>query len=182
MSPAVDMSTVLLKSTVLSENPALIKALPSPHSVTHLLGSVNVDFDKSVLIQMALFSVLIVILKPLILDPMLRLFALREERTDGAKADARAMQERAAEILSNYEAEVGKVRAEASLERDTLRRETAQMEEQILGEARKAAEQVSQDGRARIATEIGLLEKELASQAQGHARAICAQVLGRELS
>ncbi len=170
MSPSVDMS------------PALLRALPSPHSFTHVIGSVNVDFDKSVLIQMALFSVLIVILKPLLLDPMLRVFALREERTDGAKAAARKMQERAAEILANYETEVAGVRSEATQERDALRRETAQMEEEILKEAREAAETIGREGRKVIAAEVSLLERELASQAQAHARAMSAQILGRELS
>src|SRR5690606_9564812 len=50
-----------------------------------LLASVTVDLDKSVFVQMALFGVLILILDPLLFRPLLRLFALREERTDGAR-------------------------------------------------------------------------------------------------
>ncbi len=158
-------------------------ALPSAiNKVSPVIAAVTVDFDKSVFVMMALFALLIVVLKPILLDPMLRVFALREERTDGAKAEARAMQERAAEILSNYEAEVAKVRAEATAERDALRKETARVEAEILAEAREAAEAISREGRERIATEIANLSRDLDARAEGLAKEIGSRVLGRELT
>lgn len=147
-----------------------------------MIAAVTVDFDKSVFVMMALFALMIVIMKPLLLDPMLRVFALREERTDGAKAEARAMQEKAAEILSNYEAQVAKVRAEATADRDALRKETARLEAEILAEARAAAEAIAKDGRLRIETEIAVLQKDLDARAAGIAKEIGSCVLGRELS
>ncbi len=158
-------------------------ALPSAiNKVSPVIAAVTVDFDKSVFIMMALFALLIVVLKPLLLDPMLRVFALREERTDGAKAEARAMQEKAAEILRNYENEVKKVRAEATAERDALRKETARVEAQILAEARDAAEAIAQEGRDKIGSELAALQKDLDAQAAGLAKEIGSAVLGRELS
>ena len=62
-------------------------------------GGGPLDFDKTVLYQMALFMILMAVLKPLLFDPMMKIFALREERTDGAKAEARELQERAGELL-----------------------------------------------------------------------------------
>lgn len=171
MSQSVDMSLLTL-----AEIPSAIKPMPP------LIAAVTVDFDKSVFLMMALFALLIVVLKPLLLDPMLRVFALREERTDGAKAEARAMQEKAADILSNYEAEVAKVRAEATAERDALRKETARLEAEILAEARASAESIASEGRQRIESEIAGLQKELDAQAAGLAKEIGSRVLGRELS
>lgn len=147
-----------------------------------MIAAVTVDFDKTVFIQMALFALLILVLKPLLLDPMLRVFTLREERTDGAKAEARGMQERAAEILANYEKEVAKVRSEATAEREALRRETAKLEAEILAEARAAAEAIALEGRTRIRTDIAALQKDLDSQAQTLAKEIGSRVLGRELT
>ncbi len=146
------------------------------------LAAVTVDLDKSVLIQMAMFSVLIVVLKPLLFDPMLRVFALREERTDGAKAEARAMQERAADILANYEAQLAEVRAQAAAEREVLRKETAQLEASILAEARSAADVIVSEGRERIDKEVSELNAELESREAELSARIGSRVLGRELS
>src|SRR2546422_537873 len=54
--------------------------------------AVNIDFDLTFIGQMVIFAALIVVMKPLLLDPVLGLFEEREKRTDGAKAAARVMQ------------------------------------------------------------------------------------------
>lgn len=171
MSPFVD-SGCLNEAALTSVN-----RLTAP-----LFASVTVDFDKTVFVQMAIFALLILVLKPLLFDPMLRVFALREERTDGAKADARAMQERAAEILSNYEAEVARVRADATTERDRLRKETGQLEARILAEGRAAAESITQEGRTRMAQEVEAFQVELEHQARAAAKDVASRVLRREVS
>lgn len=147
-----------------------------------MIAAVTVDFDKSVLLQMALFSVLIVVLKPLLFDPMLRMFALREEKTDGAKAEARSMQERAADILSSYEKELERVRADASEERDRLRKETARAEAEILAEARAATDAIVHEGRARIELESASFKRDLEEMGQRLSGELGQRVLGRELS
>jgi F-type H+-transporting ATPase subunit b len=171
MSPSVDLSPVVEIAVITAH-----KSLPP------VVAAVTVDFDKSVLIQMALFSILIVLLKPLLLDPMLRVFSLREERTEGAKGEARSMQERAADILSKYEGEVAKVRAEATTQRDTLRKETAQLEAQILADARKSAESIVTDGRAQMTETIAALETDLEKMSRDLAKNIAGQVIGREIN
>ena len=171
MSPFVD-SGCLAETAVTSVN-----CYASP-----LFAAVNVDMNKTVFLQMAVFALLILLLKPLLFDPMLRVFALREQRTDGAKAEARKMQERAAEILSSYEAEVAKVRADATAERDVLRQETMQLEAQILAEGRAAAEAITTEGRERIEREIAGLQSELEERARSVARQVSTQILGRDVS
>src|SRR5688572_9622419 len=97
-------------------------------------GGVNVDFDLTFLAQFVLFTLFILVIKPLLFDPMLRVFEERERRTEGAKKKARAMDEQAGELLARYEAELDKVRREANTERDRLRAETARIEAQIMAE------------------------------------------------
>src|SRR5215212_6333875 len=92
------------------------------------VGGVNVDFDLTFLAQFLLFTLFILVIKPLLFDPMLRVFEERERRTDGAKQKARKMDEEAGALLSKYEAELDKVRREANAERDRLRAETARIE------------------------------------------------------
>ena len=45
-------------------------------------GAVNVDFDATLLVEMVVFTVLCIVLKPILFDPMLKLFAEREKRID----------------------------------------------------------------------------------------------------
>jgi F-type H+-transporting ATPase subunit b len=147
-----------------------------------LLAAVTVDLDRSVLLQMALFSVLIVLLKPLLFDPMLRVFALREERTEGARTEARGMQERAADILANYEKELAKIRVVAAEERDKVRLETAKLETQILEEANQASARILEDGRRQIAAELQSIREKLAQRSTELAQDIGSQVMGREVN
>ncbi len=53
-------------------------------------GGVDIDIDRTALLMMAIFAVLVVLLKPLMFDPILQVFEEREKRTEGAKAEARA--------------------------------------------------------------------------------------------
>jgi hypothetical protein len=50
--------------------------------------------------------------------------------------------------------QVAAVRAQATADRDALRKETARLEAEIFAEARHAADLIAQEGRARIETEV----------------------------
>ena len=142
----------------------------------------NIDFDLTFLGQMVVFSVLIVLLKPLLYDPILRLFEEREKRTDGAKADARSMQEKAGELLRKYEHELEKVHRVAAEERDRVRGETARLEAEQMNEARALAAKIIDEGRERIEEEIHSIKFELGRDSERLARDIAGRVLGREVT
>ena len=144
-------------------------------------GGVNVDFDLTFLAQFLLFTLFILVIKPLLFDPMLRVFEERERRTEGAKKKARAMDEQAGELLARYEAELDKVRREANTERDRLRAETARIEAQIMAEARADTAKIIEEGKARIAGEMAGLRKELESTRPALASEIASRILGREV-
>src|SRR6185312_2944491 len=72
--------------------------------------AISVDFDSTFLIQFVLFAGLTICLKPLLFDPMLKLFEEREKRTDGAKLQARKIDEKSASALAKYETEMAKAR------------------------------------------------------------------------
>lgn len=147
-----------------------------------LIAAVAVDLDRSVLLQVVLFSVLVVLLKPLLFDPMLRVFALREERIEGTRGEARAMQERAADILASYEKELAKVRTVAAEERDKLRSETARLESSVLEEAHRSSARILEEGRSKVGAELQSIRDDLAKQSSALASDIARQVLGREVS
>ena len=145
-------------------------------------GAVNIDFDLTFVGQMVVFAALILVLKPLLLDPILSLFAEREKRTDGAKAAAREMQEKAGELLRKYEHELEKVQRVAAEERDKMRAETARLEAAQMHEARELAAKIVEEGRSRIEEEIHEIRFDLGRDSERLARDIASRVLGREVA
>lgn len=144
-------------------------------------ADVNVDFDLSFLAQIALFGLFVVVLKPVLFDPVLRLFEEREKLTDGARATARTMDEKAAELIAKFESEIEKVRHEAAQERDRLRAETAKLEARMLEEAKADAARILAEGRTRIEREVSTLRAELEASRPALAGQIAAKMLGREV-
>jgi F-type H+-transporting ATPase subunit b len=143
-------------------------------------GGVEIDLDKTVLVQMVLFTFLIVVLKPLLFDPVLKVFALREERTEGARATARELQEEAGELLRKYEKELERVHQVAAEERDRLRAETTKLEAEILREARDVTTRIVEDGRKKIESEVNKIRFELGGQAERIGQQIAARAIGQE--
>lgn len=146
-----------------------------------MAGGVTLDFDNTVILQALLFTVLLLVLKPLLFDPMLRVFALREERTEGARATARELQERAGELLGQYEKELGRVAQVAAEERDRLRAETAKLEAEILREGREATARIVETGRKRIEAEVNALQFELGRESERAAEEIVLRLVRREV-
>jgi len=144
-------------------------------------GGVRIDFDRTFLVQMVIFAALIVVLKPLLFDPVLRVFQERERRTEGAREDARQMQEEAGELLQEYERALARVRQVASEERERVRFDTRRLEAQIMQEATVAAAEIVQEGRSKIAAEVAGMQKDLDAQATAIAQEMAARVLGRSV-
>ena len=157
-------------------------ATDSTASLLSASGGVNLDFDLSFLGQMAAFSVLIIVLKPLLFDPLLKLFEERERRTEGAKNLARTLDERAGEMLRRYESELKSVRKLAAEERERLRGEGLKVEAEILAEARAEIAKEIEEGRAKIEAEAARARADLSGRSGELAHAIAARILGRELS
>lgn len=144
-------------------------------------GGVSIDFDRTVLLQMALFVLLMLILAPTLFGPLMRLFEEREKRTEGARAEAREMQERAGDLLMRYQAELSRVQHVATVEREKLRNETLRLEAKILEEARLATSAIVEQGRQHLSAEVAKIRAELDAKGQQISAEIAASVMGREV-
>jgi F-type H+-transporting ATPase subunit b len=144
-------------------------------------GGVNIDFDLTFTLQMLLFVVLIVALKPTLFDPLLKVFEAREARTEGAKDSAREMQRQAGELLKRYESELQRVNVAAAEERDKIRAETTRLEGEILGKARAASALVLESGRKEIERQVQQIRFELGRRSEVLGREVAARALGRDV-
>ncbi len=139
------------------------------------------DFDLTFVLQMLLFAVLIVVLRPLLFEPVLRVFEERERRTEGARDSARQMQEEAGTLLSRYERELAKVHDVARQERDKARAETVRLEAELMAEARDTANKITEAGRQRIDRERREIQFALGRESERLARSVAEVALGRSL-
>jgi len=144
-------------------------------------AGINVDIDMTFVGQIVIFMFLILVLQPLLFKPVLRVFEEREKRTTGARGEARAMQEKAGELLRRYEAELNRVRRVAAAEREKTRGEAARLEAKILNEAREAANKIVAEGRQRIEKEVNAIRFELGSQSARLAEDIAVMILGQRI-
>jgi F-type H+-transporting ATPase subunit b len=143
--------------------------------------AISVDFDATFLVQLVLMAGLTLVLKPLLFDPMLRLFEERERRIDGAKMQARKIDEKSASALSKYESEMAKARAAANAEREKIRAQAVQRENEILGAVRTSTAKTIEDGKRAAEAEAARVRATLKEGTGALARDLAARVLGREV-
>lgn len=144
-------------------------------------GAISVDFDLTFLAQFVLFTFFILLLKPLLFDPLLRVFEEREKRTKGALVEGGSLDEQTAALMARYEQEVEQIRQEAGKEREALRRDAAALEAKLLAEARAETARFLEEGKARISSEVAQMRKELEEAQPALAAEIASKVLGREV-
>jgi F-type H+-transporting ATPase subunit b len=144
-------------------------------------SAIDVDVNWTFLVQVVLIVALTLILKPLLFDPMLKLFEEREKRIDGAKVQARKIDEKSATALAEYEAQMAKARAAAGTERDKIRSEALKREQEILGAVRASTAKVLDDGKRAAQSEAQKARAALKTEAVAMARELAGRVLGREV-
>ena len=161
----------------------LLSASQGSMLLSSAAGGVEVDVNFTlVLMQLGVVTVLMLVLKPVLFEPLLALFEEREKRIEGARLEARKMDDQAAEMLRKYEGEIEKVTRIAGEERDKVRAEAQKLEAQVLAEARAAAAELLERGREEIAKERAAAVATLGEGEAALTRDIASTVLGRELS
>jgi F-type H+-transporting ATPase subunit b len=143
--------------------------------------AITVDVDATFLVQVVLFIGLTLILKPVLFDPMLKLFEEREKRIDGAKLKARKIDEKSVTALTKYDGEMAKARAAGGAERDRIRVDAVQKEQAILAAVRASAAKTLEDGKKAAQLEADRARAALKAEAAGMARELASRVLGREV-
>jgi len=144
-------------------------------------GGVSVDLDATFVAQFVLFACFVVVMKPLMFDPLIRVFEERDRRTAGAIAQAHELDQRADELKQEVDRGLEGVRREAVEHRDRLRAEAAKREAAMLAAARVAAAKTVDQGKAEVGQEIERIRRELETERQRLAAEVASRVLGREV-
>lgn len=144
-----------------------------------MIDEVTLDM---VLIQLVPFLVTLVGLHYIIFKPMLAHLADRERNIEGFKREAALLQEEVAGKVGELEAKLKDAKAEAAIERASLRKESKAAEAEMVGAARAAADVVLGEARVSIATEKAAASEELSVTAQALSSSIASTILGRQVA
>jgi len=145
-------------------------------------GGIEVDFDWTIFGQIAIFLVLFFTLKPLLFEPMLKLFEDRERRIEGARKRARDIDDKSAGALTAYEAAMTLARAEGNVERERLRAEGVAQETALLSMVRLETLRQTEEGRKVADEETARVRSALGHEVPKIARDLASRVLGREVT
>lgn len=95
-----------------------------------------IDLDATVVFQSVFFVVLMLVLPKLVFQPMLARIDQREARTDGARAEAKAMRHAADEQIAAYDKATAQEKRRALDERARTRAEAEQKAAALISQAR----------------------------------------------
>ncbi len=143
-------------------------------------GSI-IDLDGTFWIQLGLFGIAFLILRPLVFRPMVQLFEARENAIEGAKLEALRLQDEAAAEGEEFEEEMRRLRLQAGEERDRLRAEGKRLERTVLERVREETDKQLAEAEAKLAREQTKLRDELQQSVPVLAKQIASKMLNREV-
>ncbi len=144
-------------------------------------GDVNLDIDATAFVQVGILVGLLVLLKPMLFDPMLKLFEERERRIEGNIVKARGIDKKSADAKAAYEAAMHTARVAGATEREKLRAEGLRQEADLLAGVRAETAAAAAAGRARAAAEFADARDQLGKDAAKLAQQVAGVVMGREV-
>jgi F-type H+-transporting ATPase subunit b len=143
-------------------------------------GSI-IDLDGTIWIQLALFGIAFLLLRPLVFRPMIALFEARENAIEGSKLEALRLQDEAAAESEEFDEEMRRLRLRAGEERDRLRAEGKRLERTVLDRVRDETDKQLAEADARLESEAAKLRSEINASVPMLARQIASKLLNREV-
>lgn len=145
-----------------------------------LSGGSVVDLDATVFIQLVVFLLLFLLLRPLLFRPLMAVLSERERATEGDVKEAKRRQFKAEDKMKTYEREIERIREKASLEREKIRESGRAREREILDKARDDVNAAIDEGRKTMEGEASGVRKSIAREIDVLTKEIVAVVLGRK--
>ena len=143
-------------------------------------GSI-IDLDFTLVIQLGLFGIAFLVLRPLIFRPMIALFEARESAIEGSKLEALRLQDEAAAESEEFDEEMRRLRLQAGEERDRLRAEGQRLERTVLDRVREETDKQLADADRQLASEAAKLRAEVEASVPALAKQIASKLLSREV-
>jgi len=141
-----------------------------------------IDVDGTLLVQFALFLIMLLILSRALFRPYLKLRDARHKGIEGAREEAHGMDDRVHTIVADYDAKLSAAKLRGNEERQRLRTEGAAHERQVLGKTRDEVQKSIDGARAKISSETAAARVKLEAESAALANDIVKKILGREVA
>ncbi|MGQ9694082.1 MAG: ATP synthase F0 subunit B [Thermodesulfobacteriota bacterium] len=141
-----------------------------------------INLNLTLIIQLVVVLILMVILSQVAFKPFLRLMYARREWMNDMEKKTKELKQRLEEMMEKYQEAMAGAQAQGTAIREEIRQESLQKEMEILQQARKEANILLQEMKAKIAQETEIAKGELQERAKELSRTIVEKVLGRSLS
>lgn len=143
-------------------------------------GSI-IDLNGTIWIQLALFGIAFLVLRPLVFRPMVALFEARENAIEGSKLEALRLQDEAAAESEEFDEEMRKLRLQAGEERDRLRAEGKRLERTVIERVQQETDRQLAEADAQLNREAAKMRAEINDSVPALAKQIASKLLEREV-
>jgi F-type H+-transporting ATPase subunit b len=138
-----------------------------------------IDIDKTLLIQIINFLVLLIALNFLLFKPIRQVMKEREQGISGALGDARTAQERMQGLLENYNVSLAEAKQKAVTTYNALYQQGLDSHRDMIAAERAKAGEMLDKARAEIVAASTAARADLRKEAERLSQDITAKMLGR---
>lgn len=140
-----------------------------------------IDINYTILVQLANFVVLIFVLNAILIKPMMKHLAERDDKIGSSHDQAKANAQKAENLLAEYEAGLADARMKASHAYNSIQQEGLAEQRTKLADAREKAQEMMAKAVAEINAEAGKARKTLEAEMEKLPKDIASKLLGRAL-
>ncbi len=149
--------------------------------VIHALAAPLIDFDYTLLVQFGLFLVMSLLATKWLFRPYLKLRQDREDGIEGAREQAIKTQEKADNLLSDYNSRLASARNRAAEERRAIQVDAASQQRALTESAEAQFAEKITTAKQTLDGQVAVANSELANSVDNLATAITEKLLGRKI-
>lgn len=138
-----------------------------------------ISLDSSIIAAILVFLGLIIALNYLLFRPLQKVLTERESRTTGVVGQAQQSIDHFTDLSNRYQATIKQARLEGYRRQEEVRAEAGKKRAEEIDRARKSAEQLIQEARTTIQTQVEKAKEQLDREAREISSGIAATVLQR---
>ena len=145
------------------------------------MAGVNLDFDLTFIVQLALVVILMFVLKKWVFGPYLKALDERTLRTETTRKEADEKRAAATERKAEFEESLAAAQARALRAKTDLRAEGVAQKEQTIDAARQAAAESLAASQKTIDSQVQEARSQVSDQVQVLAGELAAKIIGRQV-
>ena len=138
-----------------------------------------IDIDKTLLIQIINFLVLLIVLNFILFKPIRKVMQEREQGISSAFGDAKAAQDRMQSLLENYNTSLAETKQKAATAYNTMYQKGLDAQRDMIAAERARAGEALDKARAEIAAASTAARADLRKEAERLSQEITSKLLGR---